>query len=85
MIKNRWIETESEREQEAAAESVHQLLTAPPHAKRWQNRRWDTSASFRYQQCVQMQEWVREEKDANLLCMLSRSIAVLQLFRGSLS
>ena len=33
MIKNRWIETESERDQEAALTSVHQLLTAPPHAK----------------------------------------------------
>ena len=52
MIRNRWIETESEREQEEAAESRHQLLTAPPHAKRWQNRRWDTSASFKYQQYV---------------------------------
>lgn len=52
MIRNRWIETESEREQEEAGESRHQLLTAPPHAKRCQNRRWDTSASFKYQQYV---------------------------------
>ena len=52
MIQNSWIATESEREQEAAADSVHQLLTAPPHAKLWKNRRWDTSASFKYQQYV---------------------------------
>jgi hypothetical protein len=39
MIKNSWIMTEAEREDEVNNASVHELMTAPPHAKCFQNRR----------------------------------------------
>ncbi len=50
MIKNGWIMTEAEREDEVCIASVHQLMTAPPHAKCFRNQQWITSAKSKHQQ-----------------------------------
>jgi hypothetical protein len=42
--------TEAEREDEVNNASVHKLMTAPPHAKCFQNRQWNTAAKLKYQQ-----------------------------------
>ena len=50
MIKNSWIMSEEEREDEVRIPSLHQLMTAPPHAKHYRNRQWNTTAESKYQQ-----------------------------------
>jgi hypothetical protein len=50
MINNTWIQSEPEPEVEVNIASVHQLMTAPPHAKCFQNRRWICSARSKHQQ-----------------------------------
>ena len=50
MIHNSWIEAEEKRAQEVGIASVHQLLTAPPHAKCYRNRQWYCTAITRHQQ-----------------------------------
>ena len=50
MIENSWIMTEAELKNEVNNESVHQLMTAPPHAKCFWNWRWNTSAKQKHQQ-----------------------------------
>jgi hypothetical protein len=48
LIKNKWLVTENANEQNTVA-TVHQLMNAPPHAKRYVNGAWDCSAKVKYQ------------------------------------
>jgi hypothetical protein len=50
MINNTWIQSEPEQEEEVNIASVHRLMTAPPHAKCFRNRRWICSARSKHQQ-----------------------------------
>jgi hypothetical protein len=50
MIKNTWIQLEQQQAHEDSIASVHQLMTAPPHAKAFRNCRWICTAVSRHQQ-----------------------------------
>ncbi len=50
MIDNTWIQSEEQQAHEVGIASVHQLMTAPPHAKAFRNRQWISTAVSRHQQ-----------------------------------
>ena len=52
LINNRWIVEEESRSvsKRKRGEDTHAFLTAPPHAKKFCNEIWDTSAKSKYQQ-----------------------------------
>ena len=48
LIKNRWVTEQDEVEQQEAC-AVHQLMKAPPHAKKYARGRWVCTAKLHYQ------------------------------------
>jgi len=50
LVKNPWIANEEAAGVQEIGNATHTLLTAPPHAKRYRNRRWDTSSKSTWQQ-----------------------------------
>ncbi len=83
LINNRWIVEEERAEAEARIGTVHHLLTAPKHAKKYQRRRWECTAAAPYQQYKVQVPRGMQQKGQNLLHLLSRSVAVLQLFSSA--
>jgi len=50
LINNAWIIQEEQRAREVGEQTIHVLMTAPPHAKKFRYQRWDCSAAAAYQQ-----------------------------------
>ena len=84
MIKNSWIMLEEEREDEVRIPSLHQLMTAPPHAKHYRNRQWNTTAESKYQQYMCRNHCGKKIRTYKLH-MHSGALAVLQLLRSAYS
>jgi hypothetical protein len=62
LIKNPWIANEEAAGVEEIGNVTNTLLTAPPHAKRYRNCRWDTSAKSTWQKfkCTKgCKRWIR--------------------------
>jgi hypothetical protein len=81
LINNSWIVEEERAEAEARIGTVHRILTAPKHAKKYQRCKWECTAAAPLS-AVQV-PWGMQQKGQNLLRLLSRSVAVLQLFSSS--